>query len=180
MQYSSLPIALLLSLLAAGTHAIPTTNGVQAQPPRGLLPGSTSQAPRKRGYPLQPNPPNDLYNSYDCTPNFTLDPKETAEAKGKLMDQINRGVPVPNYGCLSGKCGGSIAFYCAGRTDGATIVAPQSDMPKVWKALVHKCGEDNMSLVGVNDPYNVWAAGFLPSEADYELEHGSLLTMSVG
>lgn len=184
MQYSSLPTAFLLSLLAAGTQAIPTTNGAQAQAPRNLLPilpKDVSQAPQKRGYPLQPNPPNDLYSEYDCGgPYGGLDPQETEDAKRALEVQVNRGDLIPEYGCLTGTCGGTIAFYCAatGHNDGTTQ-APPGDLPKIWNAVAHECGENQVSLVGFQDGNSPsWAAGLLPVGQEYRLR--SILSMLVG
>ncbi|KAK7920038.1 hypothetical protein PG985_008060 [Apiospora marii] len=174
MQYPSLPTALLLSLLAAGTQAIPTTNGPQAQPPQALLlPRAVSPDLEKRGgiEPSTAYPQNFLYQKYNCgAGRVHLDPDELYDAQRALQDATSGATHLPDgKRCFVARCGDVIAFFC-GKEPGAFLTTPPGSLAQVWEGVSRECGSYQAGLVGSgNGVY--YSAGYISASQADELEN---------
>ncbi|KAK7978633.1 hypothetical protein PG988_006123 [Apiospora saccharicola] len=176
MQYSSLPTALPMALLAVGAQAIPTTNGVQAQPPRGLIPRGVSQHYKKRNLtePTYDTEHSFAYTMYNCgAGRVHLDQVEKYDAQEALKKATKdaKYYPEDNNGCFTASCGDAIAFLC-GPPGGDARPLP-GNLPGLWDTVSWRCGSFQPGLVG-SFGETAFAAGYMSASQKYVLDSADI------
>ncbi|KAK8135043.1 hypothetical protein PG984_007055 [Apiospora sp. TS-2023a] len=171
MHYS---ISTILTLLAIGAQAIPTTNGMQAQPPRALIPrGVSHHYPRRNVTEPSTNPmQNEVYTMYNCgSQRVYLNTKETDGALRAIEDVASGAgaFPEDSHGCFTTTSGDVKAFFCGK----GKFPNPPLNLRDIWWGVTERCGSYQSGLVGSNGPVYL-SAGYISASQKVELDNDIL------